>query len=242
MDNTYFTISGGDGTGKSTVVNELQSYLESVNTFIFFEPGGNETSKLIRESILVDNLKESKNKLLLALKNKTISQETRKLLEIAKVHFDNEDIGLFETYMYAASRSETNEKVVKEKLKEQNVFGTRSISCSMAYQGGGRGIPIKEIEKANSFFDLILPKFEIHLTIPIDIAQSRINGRTGKIDRLDKEDINFHKRVNQAYLDYFNNCPYDVFFVDASSSIEEVVKTTKEIIDKQIFKNKTPNF
>lgn len=234
MKNIYFTISGGDGSGKTSLVNELSDFLKAEGVYTFIEPGGSESSKLIREALLVDSKVDSIKILEKAISSDKLSEKAVQLLKEAVEHRINDNIGLFETYTFAASRCETNKDVVKKKLSKQHILGTRSISCSMAYQGGGRGVPFNEIKKANSGFDLVLPTFEIHLVAPTEVLNERINKRTGKFDRLDKESIHFHEKVNQSYLDYLKEEPYKVYFLDATRGLSEISKDAKNIILNEI--------
>src|SRR5690606_26329601 len=49
--------------------------------------------------------------------------------------------GKAEAYLYAASRQESNQKIVVPAKREgKTIVGDRSVACSMAYQGKARGL------------------------------------------------------------------------------------------------------
>jgi dTMP kinase len=239
--NTYFNVVGPDGAGKDSALEVILPMLK--NIVLFREPGGTPEAELIRETILTiseEKRKENFSLLKSEEKSKLLLEKTKKLLEKAELEYKKENIGLMEVYLYAASRSETNEKIVKTSLLEgKAVIGSRSVSCSMAYQGNARGIDTDFIWKTNMEAIDRLPDFEIFLDIPTEIAMERLAQRTGKQDRLDLESEEFHRKSREGYFKFYNQNKFPVFIVDATQTKEKVIYDILEIIKQT--NNQKPN-
>jgi dTMP kinase len=230
-ENTYSNIIGPDGAGKDSAMAIVIPQLQ--NVVLFREPGGTIEAEMIREIIL--STSEEKRKELFSLIHQTdILSRTKNLIELAQKEYLSNNMDMMEVYLFAASRSETNEKVVKKSLKEKKaVFGSRSVSCSMAYQGHARGIDKNFIWETNMKAIDRLPDYEIFLDIPTEVAMKRLSNRTGKQDRLDLEGQEFHRKSREGYLEFFTKGHFPVFIVDATQSIEKVAEDILIIIEKQ---------
>lgn len=240
LENVYFNLTGADGVGKdsifSIILNQIKNYQ------YFREPGGTVEAEAIRKIILCisDIDRERYFKAALSL---DILPLTREYIEKAYSIFkdmsdinlaDNKTVGTMETYLYAASRNETSNRFVTPKLEEGfTVIGSRSVACSMAYQGNARNLGYKFVWDANKAALTQLPHFEIYLDISTEIAMKRISHRTEKQDRLDNESAEFHRKTREGYLTYYEKyCPYPVYLVDASGTIEENVEKVLNILKK----------
>lgn len=236
--NIYFNITGPDGVGKDSVLANILNKL--INYKTFREPGGTKEAEVIRNIILCieDNEREKYFKEVLEL---DLLKKTKVYVEKAYEIFKNfsnineaedKDVGLMEAYLYAASRNETNNRLVIPSIKDgYTVIGSRSVACSMAYQANARDLGYDLVWEINKPVLTKIPDFEIYLDIPTEIAMERLKGRTGKQDRLDNESFEFHKKTRDGYLTYYEKyCPYPVYKVDASGTIEENTNKVLEII------------
>ena len=230
----YFNIVGPDGAGKDSSLEKVIPLLE--NVVLFREPGGSPEAEIIRNIILTTS-EEKRKKSFELIRESSILDKTRALIELAEEKYKVGEMDMMEVYLFAASRSETNEKVVKLALKNgQAVMGSRSVSCSMAYQAHARGMDKDFVWETNMKAIDRLPDFEIFLDVPTSVAMERLSKRTGKVDRLDLEGEEFHRKSREGYLDFFEQGHFPVFFVDATKSIEEVANAIYRIIERE---NKT---
>lgn len=240
LENIYFNITGPDGVGKDSVLSNVLKHINHYKTFR--EPGGTEEAEIIRSIILCISDEERKNHFVQAL-NMDLLDLTREYVVKAYDIFNNFDdiqqvddkiVGNMETYLYAASRNETNNRLVIPNLeKGLAVIGSRSVSCSMSYQGNARGLGYNLVWDINKPTLTRLPDFEIYLDISTEIAMQRLGNRKGKQDRLDNESFDFHRKTREGYLTYYDKyCPYPVFKVDASGTIEENTQKVLEILYK----------
>ncbi|WP_077369400.1 dTMP kinase [Anaerosalibacter sp. Marseille-P3206] len=203
MSGIFITLEGPDGSGKSTVVEQLSQYLKNSNIEYIFtrEPGGTEIGEDIRDIILDNN-------------NTNMSPRTEALL-------------------YAASRSQHVHEKIKPALQAGKVvLCERFVLSSLVYQGIGRGLGIVDVKNINDFgIEGVKP--DLTLFFDIDPSVSLNRKMVGQdIDRLEMEGINFHKEVYNGYLDLINKYPENVVLIDASKSKEEVFKQVKSEVER----------
>ncbi len=109
---------------------------------------------------------------------------------------------LTELLLYESSRSQHVDEIIKPNLeKGKIVISDRFSDASIAYQGYGRGIDIKLVEQLNNIATYgIKPDITILLDISVEEGLSRIQNNRKKIDRLEQEKIDFHKKIRFGYL------------------------------------------
>ena len=231
----FVILNGGEAVGKGTQKQKLVDlYPDAIQVR---EPGGTPEAEIIRLALLEkdDTLDERIEKINQVLAVEHLEPITRDYLLKAKAEMQKNGLnGNAEAYLYAASRAESNQKVVKTALENhQIVLGDRSVACSMAYQGYARGVGMDFVWELNQpTLENAMPQLEIFLNLPLEETQKRLAGRVEKQDRLDLESKDFHQKVRQGYLDYYENyCPYPYVILDASGTVEEVHEKIKETIE-----------
>jgi len=202
MSGIFITLEGPDGSGKSTVVEELSRYLKNSNIDYIFtrEPGGTRIGEDIRD-IILDN------------KNTNMSPRTEALL-------------------YAASRSQHVHEKIKPALQAGKVvLCERFVLSSLVYQGIGRGLGVVDVKAINDFgIEGVKP--DLTLFFDIDPSVSLNRKMVGQdVDRLEMEGIGFHREVYNGYLELINKYPENVVLIDASRSKEEVFKQVKSEVE-----------
>lgn len=231
----YFNLIGVDGSGKDTQKDLLLPFFQ--NPVLTREPGGTVEAEIIREVILnkefndVDRIQKIE-----FLLQQNINSNTKNLLEKSLIEIQEKSInGVAEMYLYAASRSESLEKVVSPAVsKKQFVIGNRSVACSVSYQGNARGLGMERVWKVNEpIVRSTLPDVEFFLDIPIQVTMERLSNRLEKQDRLDGETIEFHEKTREGYLYFYKHlCPYKYEIIDANGNIEEVHQKVKKALKK----------
>lgn len=134
---------------------------------------------------------------------------------------------LTEAMLYAASRSQHVREVIRPALQRGDVvICDRFVDSSIAYQGFGRELG-QVVAIINSFaISECVPDVTLLFKLDPTVGISRIKRAQ---DRLEKEDLEFHKRVYEGYLEVEKANPERVIGIDAGREIEEI---HKEIIDK----------
>ncbi|HEY8365346.1 MAG TPA: dTMP kinase [Haloplasmataceae bacterium] len=206
MKGLFITIEGPDGSGKTTIVKEIDERLNQVNInhITTREPGGIDIAEQIRSIILNPN-------------NKAMDAKTEALL-------------------YAASRRQhLVEKILPALNSGVHVICERFVESSLAYQGCGRQIGIDEVYSINKFaIDDILPDITIFLDIAPDVGLSRIKHNRQNLDRLDLESIEFHKRVYEGYQKVKEIFKERIIVVDANRDLDIVIDEVYKIIYHKI--------
>lgn len=199
----FITFEGADGAGKTSILNALKKDFLSVlgeRLVITREPGGSKISEEIRK-IIVDK------------KNNNMDSRTEALL-------------------FAASRRQHLIETVLPALSQNKiVFSDRYVDSSVAYQGAGRQIGEQLISDLNRFAtEGLQPDLTIYFDIPSEVGLKRINNyRSNEINRLDQENLSFHKRVRQEYLKLVDNNDR-IKLIDANRNFDQVVDDTKNLI------------
>ena len=197
MRGYFVSFEGPDGAGKSTVLKEVLNQIGSelkTQYLVTREPGGSKIAEKIRDIIL----------------------------DPANDKMDNKT----EALLYAASRSQHVEEIIRPALKEGKVvFSDRYVDSSLAYQGAGRDLGIQEVKQINDFAtDKLDPDLTFFLDLDPEVGLKRIEKlRPGQEDRLEQENLTFHKKVYAGFLKVKETYPERFVTVDATQPIDQVV-------------------
>lgn len=139
---------------------------------------------------------------------------------------DNREMrSMTELLLYSASRSQHIQEVILPAIDSGCVVITDRFSDStVAYQGYGRGLDIGLLKTLDGIVTGGLkPSITILLDIDAETGLTRNRG-ANKVDRLELENIDFHKKVREGYLKISREQPERIRVVDASGDIETVHK------------------
>jgi dTMP kinase len=105
------------------------------------------------------------------------------------------------------------------------VICDRYADSTTAYQGYGRGIDLDTIQNINMVATQgLVPDVVILVDVPAEVGLAR--RKSTKLDRFEKEEISFHHRVRQGYLQLAAAAPQRWLVVDAllpEAEIEQAV-------------------
>lgn len=205
----FINFEGVDGSGKTSVINAITTYLKNqgYNLEVTREPGGTHISEQIRQILLNPN--------------------------------NTDMLPITEAYLYASARAQhVYEKIIPALKNNKIVITDRFIHSSLAYQGRVKKLGIVSVYDLN--LDAIdggrvFPDITFILDVPTEIALKRIAADPSrKADRFDQESIEFHKRVREAfkevYYQFDDSSRWQCILIDASKSLEEVVKEILDIL------------
>ena len=109
----------------------------------------------------------------------------------------------------------------------------RFTDATFAYQGGGRGLKTELISDLELITQKDLrPNITFLLDVEPELGLSRAKKR-GELDRFEKEELEFFKRVREAYLDAAVRNSERFFVLDASESEEQVARTIQKTLLKK---------
>ena len=151
--------------------------------------------------------------------------ELRKIL----LHYEKPVSNVAETYLYLADRAQHVEFEIKPALEKGIiVLCDRFIDSTLSYQGYARGQDLDTIKKLNEIATGGLkPDLTIVFDIESEIAQKRLGGEK---DRLEKEGLEFHKKLRFGYLEIAKEEPDRVKVINSNDSIENIHKKVVELI------------
>ena len=159
-----------------------------------------------------------------------LGKEIRKILLNPKHSFDPTS----ELLLLLADRAEHVQKIIRPNLqKNKLIFCDRYLDSTLAYQGSGRNLDKKIIKEMFKALDFPIPDLTILLDVPVQIGLSRARKRN-KLDRFEKEDLNFHENVRRSYLDLAKNDSSRIVLFDSSISEEELFKKAVNLIKSRI--------
>jgi dTMP kinase len=126
-----------------------------------------------------------------------------------------------EALMYAADRAEHVESVIIPALERGAIVVTdRYVDSSLAYQGAGRQLPVREIAELNDWATSgLVPDLTILLDLPPATGLGR---RLSSADRLESEPVEFHQRVRSGFLSRAAADPGRYLVLDASRPEAEI--------------------
>lgn len=205
MAGIFITFEGIDFCGKTTQAKKLAKYLggRGRKVVLIREPGGEKISEKIR-------------KVLLSEKNQEITPLTELLL-------------------YIASRAQLTQRVILPSLaKEKVVICDRYCDSTLAYQGYGRGLNKNMIKYLNKISSSgLIPDLTILLDVPVEVSLKRkakeAENKGG--DRLEREKVEFHRKVREGYLRIAERNKKRIKIVDGRGDIESTWQKVKSVVD-----------
>ena len=200
----FITFEGPEGSGKSTHIKRLKSYLEGKGRRVLLtrEPGGTQVGKLIREILL---------------NPESVLDETTEVYLFA-----------------ADRSEHVSKIIQPALAEGKWVISDRFVDSTLAYQIGGRGLPEDLVRYINMISAKgLAPDLTLLLDVSPEIGIKRavVNGAA---DRFEKEKIEFHQRVREKYLEIAGDDPQRVKVINTDNKdIESVQELIRKIIDNE---------
>jgi dTMP kinase len=191
---TLITIEGLDGAGKSTLAGALARAIA----------GRGERVELLREPGGV-----------------VVSERIRALVKDPALEVSPRA----EALLYAAARAQLVEERVKPVLDEGVVvLLDRFVDSSLAYQGAGRALGVREVRAINLFATGGLePDRTLLLRVSTAAGRARARRRSPGADRLERETEGFFAAIAAAYDELAEAEPERIRVIDASQPAERVL-------------------
>jgi dTMP kinase len=209
------TFEGIEGSGKSTQIKLVAEYFVEKNVPIIVtqEPSGTDIGRKIG-SILFNS------------EHYYMCAET-------------------EMFLFCAARAQhVREKILPALEQNKVVLCDRFSDATYAYQGAGRGLDHEFIKLINDYSALHLkPDLTLLFDLPVEIGLQRATDRNNRlkepssIDRFERENIDFHQRIRDGYLNILRNDPQRFRLIDANQDVnaiqEEVRRHISDFINLQ---------
>ncbi len=186
----FIALEGGEGAGKSTQARELEKWLRGEGYDVLLTHEPGDTE-----------VGQKLRKIVLDPSTGDISHRTEALL-------------------YAADKAEHVERVVVPALVRGGVVITdRYVDSTLAYQGAGRDLADREVERVARWATSDLRP---HLTVLLDLPPQTGLTRFEERDRIEAESLEFHERVRQAFLRLASAHSEHYLVVDARRPVDEI--------------------
>ena len=209
----FITFEGVEGSGKTTQIQRLKIYL-------------------IQKGIPCKVTREPGGC--------SISEKVRKIL-LNPDH--REMVSMSELLLYEAARAQHVKEVIKPLLKKgEAVLCDRFNDATIAYQGYGRKLDLRLVERLNHLSSQgIKPDLTFLLDCPSDMGLKRAiqRNRTLKKEkegRFEREKVQFHHRVRRGYLSIAKKEPHRVKVIDTRQGEDKVFEKIRQAVDELIKK------
>jgi dTMP kinase len=138
-----------------------------------------------------------------------------------------------EALLFAAARAQLVEQVIRPALERGAVvLCDRYLDSSLAYQGSGRGLGRAPVEEVNRFATGgLLP--DLVVLLDLDPADG-LARRRGARDRIEVEDLAFHRRVRDAFRELAAGDPGRFAVVDAAGPVDRVAAEVLAAVENRL--------
>lgn len=202
----FITIEGPDGAGKSTQIDLLKQY--------FLEKG---YDVLLTRDPGGNRISEEIRGIILNKDYTEMAAETELLL-------------------YTAARAQLVKEIIEPALNEGKVvISDRFVDSAAVYQGMGRGLGVDTVYQVN---DCILKNLHFDMTILLDLPAEegiRRKKNQAELDRMERESLEFHKKVAEGYRKLKDMNPDRIFAVNATLPIEVIHDTIRKEVEQRYF-------
>lgn len=195
----FITFEGADGCGKTTQLNLLRNYLVNKGY-----------------DVVVTREPGAKG----------LGEKLREIL----LNYDGEVSDRCESFLFLADRAQHIDKIVNPAIEQGKiVLCDRHTDSTVAYQGYGRGIDLKQINMLN---DIAINGTKPDLTYVFDVDIETSMSRVGSTkDRMESAGRDFFNRVRLGYIEIADSDPIRVKVVNSADTIENVFKKVAQICD-----------
>ncbi|MCK9538320.1 dTMP kinase [Dokdonella sp.] len=201
MSGRLVTLEGGEGAGKSTVLEAVRECLAAsgIQVVATREPGGTALGEALR-ALVLDPARGR------------VCAESELLL------------------MFAARAQHVREVIEPALAAGRWVLSDRYTDASYAYQGGGRRQPEERIAALERWVAPRVPDLTLLLDLPPAQGLARA-GKRGEADRIERENLDFFDRVRAAYRARAAAAPGRFRVIDASQPVEVVRAAATAAVD-----------
>lgn len=212
MKSLFITFEGGEGAGKTSLIDKLEHVLQQQGYSVVRtrEPGGSVLSETIRKWVLEHND-----------------------LNIAP---------MTELLLFLAARAQHIAELIAPSLqKGKIVLCDRFNDSTIAYQGGARGLGVdKVISLCELVTGEYQPDITLYLDVDptVGLARSRRTQKdtagAGELDKIESQQLQFHENVRNTFLLLTKKFPKRIHLIDAHQEREQVFQQSLALIEERL--------
>lgn len=158
------------------------------------------------------------------------------------LHSDGIEISdLAELFLFEAARAQIVAELIKPSLaKRRIVICDRFSDATASYQGYGGRVPLEAIRMLDRVATKGLkPDFTVLLDIDTITGLGRARSKGG-MDRMEKKDVAYHKRVRSGYLKLAKIYPLRIKVIKVTGSIDDTQSLVRREVELVIQRYKRP--
>ena len=208
MSGILITFEGGEGSGKTTQIQNLVKWFESefLNTDLVVtrEPGGTEGAELIRDLLVRGS-----------------SDRWQPITE---------------ALLMSASRHEHIKNVVEPALaRNEVVISDRFFDSTTVYQGIVGGVDAKAIDAMTKLVcGNVVPDLTFLLDMDAKVGLARAGNRDDGETRFEEKGLSFHQKVRDAFLQLAHAHESRFVIVDATLPASDIAEIIRDKVAKFI--------
>lgn len=162
---------------------------------------------------------------------------------VRRVLLDSPEIrisDLAELFLFEACRAQIVKEIIKPALDGGSiVISDRFSDATFSYQGYGGRVDLKAIKTLDRVATTgVVP--DLTMLLDIDTLEGLKRARKKGIDRIEKKDLSYHKRVRVGYLKLLKQYPGRIRRVEVSGRIPEVQAKIRREVEIVLRKFKRP--
>ena len=132
--------------------------------------------------------------------------------------------------LFTAARAQLVRQVIAPALtRGAIVLSDRYLDSSTVYQGIGRNLAADPVAQINRFaVGNVMPHLTVVIDVPTEVSLARIRQRASDLpDRMERENIDFYKKIREGYLLLAKGMPERVVVFDGT--------LTQDALEKKIW-------
>jgi dTMP kinase len=195
LEHRFIVLDGVEGAGKSTQLARLAAALREAgeDVVLTVEPGGTPVGGAIREVLL------------------SPAQEITPLTEV---------------FLFCASRAQHCDEIIRPALADGRVvLCDRFSAATFAYQGHAGEVGEERVLRLDAEATRgLAPDMTVILDLPPEdgLARKFDGGQAAAADRIERNELAFHRRVREGFHRYAERYPDRTAIVDASGTEDDV--------------------
>jgi dTMP kinase len=141
-----------------------------------------------------------------------------------------------EALVFMAARAQLLREVILPALdRGAVVLADRFVDSTLAYQGGGRGLPAEALRAVHRLSsDDVWPDLTILLDLPLDVARARRHAQELPLDRMEATPEQFQFAVHDAFHRLADAEPERIVVIDAARSAVAVAEDVVSLIGARL--------
>ncbi len=197
--------------------------------FVVFE-GGDSAGKSTQAALLAERLRQAGVEHIVTRQpgGTASGERIRDLLLDPKAVLDDR----CEALLYAADKAQHVSEVIRPALASGKVvICDRYCDSLIAYQGGGRGLDVGEL---NQLLFWATGGLFADLTILLDVAPNQAVSNICEKDRVEAAGEAFHARVRQGFLDLAAKNPKRYLVLNARQSVADIATQVRQAVGERL--------